>query len=231
MGKGIFIIGFALLIDGLQAALAWMFISAGAAFQAVTPAGGAVGGATLGCALSSGIAGCIKGAFSGAAAGATASFFGIPLGIGLSFASDVCISLTLGTALIFLLAVNRMYYPGYIWAVFIGEALPGLDILPGWTFLAIRCVLKKNAEMGAGAVGFASSVANFALSPNNPISSIKSATGVIARSSPAVNRIYESEPVQPIAQERQRLVLDVGREITRPSTPPPIAPKPYAQAA
>lgn len=204
MAKGILIIGFALFIDGLQAALALMFVSAGAVLG-VVPLIGAVG---------------------------------MPLGIGLGFASDICISLMLGSALIFLLAINGMYYPGYTWAVFIGETIPGLDIIPGWTFLAISCVLKKNAETKSGVVGFASSIASAALSPTSAASGLGRIAAGIVNSKTAARSIVErapdmqtpdqSEPGQKIAAERQHLVADVGREITRPA--PTNVPKSYAQA-
>jgi hypothetical protein len=224
MVKGIFFIGFALLIDGLQAMVAWMFVSLGAGLQAVTPVGGAIGGAIAGCAAGTGVSGCIQGGLAGGALGAAASALGIPLGVGLAFVSSVCIGITMGGGLIILLSIFGMYYPGYMWPTFIGEAMPGLDVIPGWTFLAIMCVLKKNAEENSGVVGFASGIAASALSPASAtgglgklaagVANTKARTQSIIRNAPDMQTSDESEQGQKVAQERQRLTLDVGREVT-----------------
>jgi hypothetical protein len=157
---------------------------------------------------------------------------GAPMGVGLGFAVDIAISMTMGSGLILALFIFDMLDLKYVAAVFIGETIPGLDIIPGWTFLVIRCILKKNAEEGHGIVALASGIGSAALAPTNPtrglgavaqsVSGIKNTTGEMARASSLVRNTYSSEPAQNIARERTQLASDVGREITpRPSSPGP----------
>ena len=67
-------------------------------------------------------------------------------GIGIGIAINVCLSITMGAGLIVLLRLSHMYYPLGVWATFITEAIPGLDNLPGWTFLVLSCVIRKFSE-------------------------------------------------------------------------------------
>ncbi len=167
----------ALMIDGLQA-LIGLGVSIVAAFPG-TFAGGAAGclaaqkfvSGSVSCAIGGFILGTL-GSFGNVAAPIT-----IPIGIVIGFAVDVCLSLTLGIFLIGMLYVCKMFYPGYVTAVFIGEALPGFDILPGWTLLAVRSVLKKSAEEGSGIASLASGVGSAILSPGSPTSGL----GTVAR--------------------------------------------------
>jgi hypothetical protein len=76
-------------------------------------------------------------------------------GIGemLSFAICVCISLTAGTFLVFLMLFSGgIFYPSYIWSGYVGEVIPGVDILPIWTTMVILCLLKKVGEEKAGTI-------------------------------------------------------------------------------
>ena len=70
----------------------------------------------------------------------------VPLGAGI----DVTISITFGGALILMLVLSGMFYPGTILAAFVGESIPFLNVLPGWTLMAWRCVSKKRAAEGRG---------------------------------------------------------------------------------
>ena len=142
--KNALLIMFALAIDGLQA-LIGLGVSVIAAFP------GTVGGAAAGCAAGAHVAGTfgctVGGAFLGILGsvpvinGALATVT-IPLGVGIGFTIDVCLSLTLGTALILALFLCGMYYPKYAWNCGIAEFLPGFNIIPGWTALVIFSILE-----------------------------------------------------------------------------------------
>ena len=237
--KGTFLLLFALTIDALQAIMAWIFLGFGSALQAITPVGGFIAGAATGatvCWNSSGTVvqgavDAVKCAAAGGVFGAAISASGAPLGVGLGFAIDVAISITMGSGLILALFLFGMFDLKYVAAVFVGETIPGLDVVPGWTFLVIRCILKKNAEEARGITGVASGIASAVLSPSSPtgvlasmargISDTKNIAGDTARTSSLVRNAYESEPVQNITRERAQLASDVGREIkTRPSNNP-----------
>lgn len=147
---------------------------------------------------------------------------GPPLGVALGFGVDIAISITMGSGLILALFLSGILDVKYIAPVFIGEALPGLDIIPGWTLLVVRCIMKKNAKSAVGIAGLASNLASGALSPGTAtglgrvtagLTAIKSDTRQMAQSSPAVKNLYDSEPIQNIARERTQLASDVGREI------------------
>jgi len=150
--RGFILIGFALLIDFIQG----MFMLAFAVMQFITPVGGGFTGALAAgwyCwKTSTGIIAGISSAAScfaaGGVVGAGVSAFAIPLGMGI----DVVISITLGGALILALGWMGMFYPGPIISAFIGESLPLIDIIPGWTLLVWRCLSNKKAEEKAAKV-------------------------------------------------------------------------------
>lgn len=78
----------------------------------------------------------------------------VPTGILISFATDVCISLTFGAGLLLLLAYNGMFYYGPTLGSGVVELIPGIDVVPGWTLLAITCIVRKLGEEGKlGGVG------------------------------------------------------------------------------
>ena len=130
---------FALFIDIAQILIGWMFVAIGAGLELITPVGGAAGGAAAGAYLCwnttpgviAGIIASTKCAVAGAIAGAALSAFGVPIGAGLGFIVDICISLTMGGALILALVMFDMFDFASVAAVFVGEAIPGLDMLPG----------------------------------------------------------------------------------------------------
>ncbi len=204
--KSFLLIVFALFIDGLQAMLSLAFL----ALQAVTPIGGGVAGIGAGFAWcwnsSEGIwalfttAQCM---LAGGIVGAGASFFAIPLAAVIDFG----ISLTFGGALIFFLAWSGMFYPGSVLAAFGAEAVPGVNILPGWTLLVVRCMYKKRAEEGRG--GLSSALAGVSLG-----SVPGKEAGALQKSSWAAGRInalrQQNNPVSPNApriRDGQRVPL------------------------
>ena len=97
--EGMIVIMTALLIDGLQGTLSWMFV------------------VTLG-----------------------------PVGAALGLMINLCLSLVLGAILGVLMKYFNMFYPRYFFGGGGIEIIPGLDIVPGWTALAIASVLRKKSE-------------------------------------------------------------------------------------
>ncbi|MBY0472958.1 hypothetical protein K2Q00_01560 [Patescibacteria group bacterium] len=136
---------FAILLDLLQAG-----ISAGLFFMGAFP--GTVGGATGGCILGAKVAGQIGCAIGGAVAGVAGTALNaaaaatLPFAIGLGFAVNFCLDVTLGLVLTAFLIWLGMYYKGIGITGFIVELVPGLAIVPGWTAMTIACVVRKTAE-------------------------------------------------------------------------------------
>jgi len=149
--KAIPLILFALFIDGLQAMLMLTFT----VMQFITPVGGgALGGITAAAYCYNATTGFFsallagaKCAVGGTVVGAGVSAFAVPLGMGV----DVAISITFGGVLVMALAWMGMFYPGTVLGTFLGESIPFLDVLPGWTLMTWRCISKKNAEEKAAA--------------------------------------------------------------------------------
>jgi hypothetical protein len=139
---------FALALDGFQ-----FFISTALSVLVIPSVAGGAVGAGLGAyicnalgASSEIIAGCS--AAGGTVVGLLGTFFEefglvtVPIGIGLGFAISVCISLTLGSMLILFLKLAGVLDGKAALVAYMGEALPGLSILPAWTALVVRCALK-----------------------------------------------------------------------------------------
>jgi hypothetical protein len=171
---GMVVIILALFIDGLQALLAAGFF---AALPPILGTAGGVASAGAACTVGAGIgaaatiwvagvgaiagaaAGCVGGAVTGWLIGAPiAAASGVPLAIGLGFVVDICISCTLGAGLILLLGFGDMFYPKYVLGGGLFELLPGFDALPGWTVMAVLCVLKKKSETGSGLLSVAANI-------------------------------------------------------------------------
>ncbi|MEI7719700.1 MAG: hypothetical protein WCI89_00625 [bacterium] len=167
MAKGGLVILFALFIDGLQAALSWAFLTMGSALTAATPIGAGAAGAAAGAAVcynSAGnvISGVIDAVKCGAIAGATfalASPFGVPLGIGVGIAINICVSIVFGSALVTALGMFGMFDLTSVVGGSLFELIPGLDVAPGWTVMAVRCVLKAKAKEGNGVLSAVAKVA------------------------------------------------------------------------
>jgi hypothetical protein len=165
--KSTLLIMFALIIDGLQA-LIGLGVSVIAAFPGTV--GGAVGGCVAGQQVA-GSLGCSIGGFVLGILGTVLPINGlltpatIPLGMAIGFTIDVCLSLTLGSGLIFVLFMFGMFYPKYVWSGSIAEFLPGFDILPGWTAMVVLSILEKSKEE-RGVLGTVAGVATLAASPS-----------------------------------------------------------------
>lgn len=137
--RGLFIIGFAVLLDFLQGAFAMFFV----VLQAVTPVGGGLAAAGFCYAASSNVVSGAYNALACAVVGAGVSAYAVPIG----GAIDVVLSITFGVALIAVLAFSGMFYPGVVIGSFMGETIPLLNaVFPGWTLMAIQCARKKAAE-------------------------------------------------------------------------------------
>jgi hypothetical protein len=136
--KGVFLIGFAVFIDALQVAFGLAF----AALEAVTPVGGGVGAAGVCAAFSTGIVNKLINGLTCFVFGAGTSAFAIPIG----GAVDVVISFTLGGALIAALVFTGYFSIGAVTGGSLVELIPFFDIIPGWTFMAWKCVHNKKQQ-------------------------------------------------------------------------------------
>lgn len=144
MFKNFLIILLALFIDGFQALITVAFTGAGA--MAGTVAGGV--GALKFCEnLPSGVVqACVAaGSLVGTLANPLIAGISIPLGVMLGFVMGTIASLTLGTVLVFILAWNDMFHPQSVVVAYLCEVIPGFDVLPAWTALAVRSVFQKEA--------------------------------------------------------------------------------------
>lgn len=154
----------ALFIDGVQAAIS-------TSLAVITAFPGTIGGGAAGCLAGNYIAGSVGCFVLGLAGGLfgtlldAAAVVTEPVGIVLGFAVTICFSCTFGVALVFLLGMNGMFYPKYVFSGGITEVLPGFSIIPGWTAMTILCVLKKSKERG-GVLGAVAGVATAASSPS-----------------------------------------------------------------
>ena len=169
MGKGLIFIGLALFIDGFQAFMDWALLAAGGALSAATPLGAGAAGFAAGYVASSNAAsGAVNCVLAGAAT-AAASPFGIPIGIALGFVVNFIISATFGVMLVVGLAMFG-FIKASDWKVVAGgglaETIPGLDCLPGWTLMTVRCVIKKEVKQVVSAA--ATSVIKLAANDNAP---------------------------------------------------------------
>lgn len=88
-----------------------------------------------------------------------------PIGIVLGFVISTCLSLVAGAALVTLLLLNGMFYPRFLLPGGITELIPGLNLLPTWTTVAILSVIQKNKEEG-GKVGTAAGIATAIAKPS-----------------------------------------------------------------
>ncbi len=161
-------IAFGILIDALQAGISGGFFILFALAGAAAPFAGTIVGALVGCvgggllgglggaifagfgAIPGAIAGCAAGVAGGGTAGgllgAAAGVASIPTGTAFGFAADIGLSVTLGTMFITFLGFNNMWYPKYFMPGGITEIIPGLDILPAWTTIAILSVMRRYKE-------------------------------------------------------------------------------------
>lgn len=225
--RGMAFILIALFIDGLQAcvSLGLFFIAANA---------GTVAGGTGGCIaghLAFGEIGCWVGGIALGAFGtfgnAAAAPFLIPVGIALGFAVNFCLSATLGAGLVFLLWLNGMFYPQYVFGGGLAELLPGLDNLPAWTLMVALSLMRKNAEEGKS--GLASTAIRSVLSPQSALGA--AAGAITAANQTARVRTQAPEPgAATVSQEREPRRLPELKSVDGVRRPSNSA-TPYAQAA
>ncbi len=173
---------FGLFIDGLQAALSFAFLAMGSALSAGATATGAAAGCATGAAvggaggalaagvgaLPGAVAGCVAGAATGAFAGGAVGSVMAPLGIAVGMVVSICISLSFGVLLVLTLFYFGMFYPGRVFGGMFFEIIPGLSAVPGWTTVALICVLKKMQEDGTLQGSAAGKLASM-LSPKNAL--------------------------------------------------------------
>lgn len=120
--------------------------------------------------------------------GALTAGIAIPLGIVLGFVVNATISLSFGGAFLLALGVEGMFYPGYVFRTFFGEATPGINNLPLWTTLAVLSVIRKSGEEKGGSM--LSSIAGTLTQPQQALMG-KAALGA------RVIRTPERAPAQP----------------------------------
>lgn len=208
-----FLILFALIIDGLQALCTAIFAIMGAAPGTVS---GSAAAAFIAAKLSFGtfatgiimaIGGLLGSILNPALVGFTA-----PLGVVMGMVMSVIISLTLGLVFIGVLAINHLFYRKYIFPAFIGETIPGLDFLPGWTGATVACVLTDATQQklsasslvqGATAVA---SVAPIGRAASAVLKTYAAADAINARSGTPTER---GVPIKEPRQSRAPLMRDV----------------------
>lgn len=157
--KSVVLVLFALFIDGVQAALS-------GAILVISAFPGTFFGAAAGCIVGKSLLGdfgCSVGGFILGVLGSIPFVNGIldvatvPIGLMLGFVLSICISSTLGVALIALLIFNNMFYPKYLLPGGITEILPGFGMLPTWTAVTILSSI-EHAKTRGGIIGAAAVV-------------------------------------------------------------------------
>ena len=101
-------------------------------------------------------------------AAGSATVVGLPFGVVLGMALNICISLTVGVGFMILLAYFKMFYPVYAFSGSGLEVMPGFDYLPIWTATAVMCAIEHQRRKGnpTTTLGIAVSLA----SPNPAVS-------------------------------------------------------------
>jgi hypothetical protein len=161
---------FALMIDGFT-----FFVGLALSIIAAAP------GTIAGCAAGSQVAGKF-GCLAVGALGSLLDLSGVlqvvtePVGIMLGVAIGICINLTLGSMLILFLVLFGMFDGKTVVSCLMGEAIPGINMLPLWTGMTIRCAMKAaQKENPTGILALAATLGG-GLSLSN-VSAIGSAIG------------------------------------------------------
>lgn len=68
-----------------------------------------------------------------------------PIGAVLGYAISVCLSISMGGALLVALAMNGLFYPTKLLPAF-AELLPGINNGPVWTVVVVRSLMQKRKE-------------------------------------------------------------------------------------
>jgi len=71
---------------------------------------------------------------------------GIPVGVGLGMAVNICLSFGGGCFLAMLLGHEKMLYPKYFLPGGIAEIVPGFSLLPTWTTITVLSILQKKKD-------------------------------------------------------------------------------------
>ena len=154
----------AICIDGFQ-----FLISLALSVVAVLP------GTVLGCATGAYFAGEVGCAIVGALGslpfinGPLTQASG-PIGTVLGIVISICISFTLGSILILFLQLFGILDKKAALMAYMGEVLPGLNILPAWTALVVRCGINEmKKEASDGVLNTVVSIGSKLVLPNTPI--------------------------------------------------------------
>ncbi len=211
----------ALLIDGMQAIISWG-IATIAAFP-VTAGGTAAGciagqsiAGEIGCWFGGGVIGLLSVTPAGLVANGLVAQATIPLGIGLGLAINMALSLVLGGALIFLLALwglhpfQRLWWSG-------AELVPGVNNIPCWTFFTLSTIWAEAKNKNPKTRKSVLSLTRLAMLPTQGIMSLKEDTGrslgtsegIVARPSSAREMIRESERMAPQASQPRVPLSDI----------------------
>jgi hypothetical protein len=151
--KAVPLVCFALMIDGFTFLI-------GLALSVVAAAPGTVAGCAVGAQVA-GKAGCIALGLLGSIPWVNGALAVVtePIGIMLGVAIGLCINFTLGSMLILFLVLFGMFDGKTVIGALIGEAIPGINMLPLWTGMTIRCAMKTaQRENPASLIGVASAL-------------------------------------------------------------------------
>ncbi len=133
----------------------------------------------------------------GGAAGTFANPILVPIGIGLGFIINICLSLTMGAGLIFALmqVCGWKSVQKYLMPSFIGDTIPGINNLPFWTFLAIASSWDHAKQEGK--LGVVGQAIGLAIQPTRAIMNMKEETMNIAQKA----GVFRPEQQNRVSQE------------------------------
>ena len=116
-------------------------------------------------ALQAGVSMALSGVSAGAALIPVVGTAAAPVGIVVGFVISVTLSLTFGWLVILLLGSQGMLYPKNAAMAFIGEGVPGFNLLPVWTGLVIFSYIRHVGETSSGGVAALATAASLAANP------------------------------------------------------------------
>lgn len=223
-------IGYAIFLDGLQAGISFVLVGF---FGTLS---GAAAGALAGQQACSALGVTVSGwcATVGGAAGGVAGSFAnpvlVPVGIMIGFVINICLSLTMGSGLLLLLAhlCGWKSLQKYIFGS-IGDLIPGINNLPFWTLLAITVSMNHAKQAGTQGVVDRAVAWGLGRTELKGAMNIRANTMQLPKTTETVTRWgYQQERVDAGAEtlKKQTTTRFPMQDIrSSPST------KPYAQAA
>ena len=116
-------------------------------------------------ALQAGVSMALSGVSAGAALIPVVGTAAAPVGIVVGFVISVTLSLTFGWLVILLLGSQGMLYPKNAAMAFIGEGVPGFNLLPVWTGLVIFSYIRHVGETSSGGVAALATATSLAANP------------------------------------------------------------------